>query len=628
MIGKTFNNRYKIIEKLGSGGTAIVYRGQDILLNRMVTIKILREEYGNNSDFVRRFRHEAQAVASLSHGNIVGIYDVGSEDNMQYIVMEFVEGESLKDYIRRKGVVPVAEACNIINQVLAGIQHAHEHGIIHRDIKSHNILLSRDGQAKVTDFGIAVGMSDVTLTYNTSSRIMGSVHYISPEQVQGQPVTEKSDIYSAGVVFYEMLTGRLPFLGETPISIAMQHVQGELILPHQINPAVSMGISYVVMRAMRKNPETRYASAREMAEAVVAAYQGESEQAPYSDQAGITDEEIIKQRRPLVNKKEQPKRVKSQHIKLDAKRLAFMGVGLVALILIVFMIVRIAGGGGDKIMVPNVVGSDLTQALADFADAGLADPEVVYVSSNEDENIVVSQSVADGQEVSADRVITLRVSEGAGKIIVPVLVGLRLEIAKLSLDNRDMRYQIEEKYDEDVARDYIISQDPEANEEVSRNTVVILTVSLGPEPVDIDMPDLRGKTMTEVEPLLTEYNFNLTETTYEQSTVYAEGKICGQSVAPNTRTQTGIDIKLTVSTGPGPQESNPDNDTHDIFYTVPNDGQAHRIIMRLTDIYQAREIYNENHDPGDHVEYSFTYYGTGTVQVFDNGIVVSTEPLY
>ena len=199
---------------------------------------------------MRRFRHEAQAVASLSHPNIVAVYDVGFEENMHYIVMEFVEGESLKEYIKRKGVLKLSEACNIITQILAGVQHAHEHGIIHRDIKPHNILLGKDGRAKVTDFGIAVGMSDVTLTYNTSSRIMGSVHYISPEQVQGTAVTEKSDIYSAGVVFYEMLTGRLPFVGETPISIAMQHVQGELILPHQVNPDVPMGISYVVMRAM------------------------------------------------------------------------------------------------------------------------------------------------------------------------------------------------------------------------------------------------------------------------------------------------------------------------------------------------------------------------------------------
>ena len=274
MIGKLFNNRYQIVEKLGAGGTAIVYRGQDMLLNRAVTIKILREEFATNSDLVRRFRHEAQAVASLSHPNIVSVYDVGYEENMHYIVMEFIEGESLKEYIKRKGALRLAEACNIISQILAGVQHAHEHGIIHRDIKPHNILLGVDGRAKVTDFGIAVGMSDVTMTYNSTSRIMGSVHYISPEQVQGLAVTDRSDIYSCGVVFYEMLTGRVPYQGETPISIAMQHVQGELILPNQVNPEVPAGLSYVVTRAMRKNPETRYNSASEMADAVRAAYQG------------------------------------------------------------------------------------------------------------------------------------------------------------------------------------------------------------------------------------------------------------------------------------------------------------------------------------------------------------------
>ncbi|MCL1816160.1 MAG: protein kinase, partial [Clostridiales bacterium] len=219
MIGKLFNNRYLIQEKLGSGGTAIVYKGQDTLLNRMVTVKILREEYASNDEFVRRFRREAQAVASLSHGNIVAVYDVGYEENMHYIVMEFVEGQSLKEYIKEKGALPVHIAAAIMMQVLDGIGYAHEHSIIHRDIKPHNILLGKDGRAKVTDFGIAVGMTDMTQTYNTSSRIMGSVHYIAPEQVQGQPVAEKSDIYSAGVVFYEMLTGQLPFTGDTPISI-------------------------------------------------------------------------------------------------------------------------------------------------------------------------------------------------------------------------------------------------------------------------------------------------------------------------------------------------------------------------------------------------------------------------
>jgi serine/threonine protein kinase len=624
MIGKTFNDRYKIIEKLGSGGTAIVYRGQDLLLGRMVTIKILREEYGNNADFVRRFRHEAQAVASLSHGNIVGIYDVGIEDDMQFIVMEFVEGENLKDFIRRRGIVPTAEACNIINQVLAGIQHAHEHGIIHRDIKSHNILLSRDGQAKVTDFGIAVGMSDVTLTYNTSSRIMGSVHYISPEQVQGQPVTEKSDIYSAGVVLYEMLTGRLPFLGETPISIAMQHVQGELILPHQLNPKVSMGISYVVMRAMRKNPETRYSSAREMAEAVVAAYQGESEQVEYAE---MTEEEPrLKKPLPLI-KADRPRTARAR-VQPNSKRLILLGLGAAALVLVVLILVFLLGSGGGKATVPHVVGLDLEQALADFSDAGLPEPDIIYVSSNEDENIVVSQSVAGEQEVSKDRVITLRVSEGAGKVSIPNLVGSTRRLAELSLENRDIRYEVVEEYDDDVARDLVISHDPEAGAEVSRNTVVILTVSLGPEPQDIIMPDLRGKTMDEAAAMIAENNFNIVEIKYAESRQYAENQISEQSVAPDTRTQTGIDLVLTVSEGPGPKETNPNYSSHDLFYLVPNDGQEHHIILKLTDNYGAREVYNSRHDAGYYIEETITYFGSGALQIFDNGIVVSTEQLY
>ena len=625
MIGKIFNNRYKIIEKLGSGGTSIVYRGQDLLLNRMVTVKILREEYASNADFVRRFRHEAQAVASLSHSNIVAVYDVGFEENMHYIVMEFVEGESLKEYIRRKGAIPVPEACNIITQILAGVQHAHEHGIIHRDLKSHNILLSKDGRAKVTDFGIAVGMSDVTLTYNTSSRIMGSVHYISPEQVQGQAVTEKSDIYSVGVIFYEMLTGRLPFLGETPISIAMQHVQGELILPHQINPKVPMGISYVVMRAMRKNPDARYDSAEDMAKAVRASYSGES----------VDSEEVV----PTFEEGEQinkviPKNTKRNEEatgkkglfakgKSNTPRLVLLIAGVVVLIALIVVGIRfltIMGPGSPAVM-PQVVGLSLSDAESRLAEEELV-ADVTYVDSTEEADTVIGQDIAEGEEVERGSSVGLTVSNGISGPEMPDLIGVTRRIAELTLANRGITATITEEYDDEVPVNEVIYQYPVEGTIITENTAVELIISLGPEPEDIFMPNLLGKTLEEARPIIEEYQLDVVETKYASSTEYYEGQICEQSIQPNASTQTGVEITITVSEGPGPQAKN-----HTAYYMVPDDGETHEVVIEVVDSNGTRQVYNEEHDPGTFVDYTFEYYGTGSMNILLDGMVVDNEAL-
>ena len=614
MIGKIFNNRYKIIEKLGSGGTAIVYRGQDLLLNRMVTIKILREEYASNTDFVRRFRHEAQAVASLSHSNIVSVYDVGFEENMHYIVMEFIEGESLKDYIRMKGVLSVAEACNIISQILAGVQHAHEHGIIHRDLKSHNILLSRDGRAKVTDFGIAVGMSDVTLTYNTSSRIMGSVHYISPEQVQGKPVNEKSDIYSVGVIFYEMLTGRLPFLGETPISIAMQHVQGELVPPHQLNNRVSMGISYVVMRAMRKNPDTRYNNAKEMADAVRAAYEGMDSSSGASAFTG--DDELKK----IVITAPKPKAAPAN--KLNVKRIAMIAGAAVLLIFIVWLVAHLVGGGGST-KVPNVVGDTYEVAEAKMDEAGLSlDP--TYINSSEPAGIILDQSVEADTEVSKGRAIGVKVSAGEETVEVPNVEGATRKIAELTLKNRGfVNVECVEQYDEEKPKDEVIMQSPVAGEQVSADTKIELVISKGPKPEEFAMPDLRGFTVDEIGSILSQYDLHLTETKYEDSHEYTKGLICGQSISPKSSTETGSELTITVSNGPGPQQDK----THSVSWVLPDDGEYHHMVVKVSDERNTREVYNDVLSPGSTMQCTVTYYGTGSVTIYMDDIAVNTEGL-
>ena len=258
MIGKILGNRYRIVEKIGDGGTAFVFKGLDTILNRHVTVKVLRPEYAGDQDFVRRFRREAQAAAGLSHPNIVSVYDVGHENGVHYIVMEYVQGRSLKALIEEMGRLNIYQAAEYAANIALALSHAHKHGIIHRDVKPHNILISDDGRVKVTDFGIAQAVTASTLTY--SGEILGSVHYFSPEQARGGATDEKSDIYSLGIVLYEMLTGRIPYSGESPVSVAVKHLQEPFPDPEEVNPQIPRALCQIVRKAVEKDP--RYARRR------------------------------------------------------------------------------------------------------------------------------------------------------------------------------------------------------------------------------------------------------------------------------------------------------------------------------------------------------------------------------
>ncbi|MDO9574105.1 MAG: Stk1 family PASTA domain-containing Ser/Thr kinase, partial [Candidatus Contubernalis sp.] len=267
MIDKVLANRYKIEEKIGDGGMAVVYRGHDKILNRSVTVKVLRAQFAMDENFVRRFKREAQSAASLSHPNVVNIYDVGEEDGTYYIVMEYIDGKSLKELITEKGKIPVSTAVKIAHQICEALVHAHKNKIIHRDIKPHNILLTRDGRVKVTDFGIAKAVTAATVTYDNNV-VMGSVHYFAPEQAKGGIAGEKADLYSLGIVLYEMLTGEVPFSGETPISVALQHLQENIKSPKELNSEVPQILEEIIFKAAQKDPDMRYDSAEDMLEAL------------------------------------------------------------------------------------------------------------------------------------------------------------------------------------------------------------------------------------------------------------------------------------------------------------------------------------------------------------------------
>jgi len=652
VIGKLFNHRYEILEKLGSGGTAIVYRGQDTLLGRMVTIKILREEYASNEDFVRRFRREAQAVASLSHGNIVAVYDVGFEESMHYIVMEFVEGQSLKEYIKQCGSLPVQEVSSIMLQILDALSYAHEHGIIHRDIKPHNILLGKDGRAKVTDFGIAVGMTDMTQTYNTSSRIMGSVHYIAPEQVQGQPVTEKSDIYSAGVVFYEMLTGQLPFSGDTPISIAMQHVQGELILPHQLNPKIPMGLSYVVMRAMRKNPETRYDSAKEMAEAIRSVSEGLSsvysslpEENPDNTRelmAPLPDAETPPSSRGLFKHNsrksiaKEPANRDYRREKRPAPRRKLNVMAIILLILVAALAGTMVWAVGrfmqilnpqvaveDKVTVPDLVGRNLSDAEQQLLSLGLTP---VNVRKNDDDiplDTVMQQSPAALSSVGAGREVTLTVSDGPHRTEVPLVIGDTQMMAEAKLSSKGLTFSYDEpQYNEDFPAGDIFQQDPQAGEQVPGGTEVKLIISKGPELPPVKVPNVCELSLNDATAALTGAGLVVGQIKREDSSIYYADIVISQSAAADTELSQGDSVDLTVSRGPGPSVR-----TTTVDFTVPDDGISHAVSIEVSDNKGTRREWGQILSPGYHLQQMIQFYGQGTITVYVDEVAVAQYPL-
>lgn len=620
MIGKKFGNRYEIKEKLGSGGMSIVYKGLDTLLNRLVTIKVLREQYASDEDFVRRFHREAQSVASLSHINIVSIFDVGFEADLHYLVMEFIEGQNLKEYIRQKGKLTINEAVPIGMQILDALEHAHEHGVVHRDIKPHNILLTRQGRVKVTDFGIARAASETTVTY--SGTLVGSVQYISPEQAKGIAIGPKSDIYSAGAVLYEMLTGQLPFTGDSPIAVALQHIQNEPAPPSELVREIPAELSHVILRAMEKNPDSRYESAREMRTDLEKIYFGKAHEiSMIKENRQISEDTVeIPAVRPMAGYEEKPprrkKRLKSQ------SKWALIGAGVLLFFLVVWggyaLLTDFLNVGETR--VPDVEGKPLIEAQAELKEADL-DYTVDYRNDKTIENgYVISQTETPNQPVKKGRVVGLLVSAGPKITRVPSLVGKSRRDAEVEISNSNLQPDITEEYDDKVPAGEVISQEPVAGKEVPEDSTVSAVVSLGAEPKYIPMPNLMGATLEDAKKMLADNGLK-SKVTEEESNEYFPWQVISQDAAPETLVLEGDTINLTVSSGPGPMAQ-----IARVTYEIPNDSQEHRLRILVSDIKEDHYEYDQIHQPGDIIVQDVPFYGKGKVSVYlDSQLVLSED---
>lgn len=575
-IGTRLDGRYEITELVGEGGMANVYRAVDVLDNRIVAVKILKKEYSENEEFLRRFRNESKAIAVMSHPNIVKIYDMGFSDRLQYIVMEYIDGITLKEYMDSEHILNWKDAVHFVIQILRALQHAHNRGIVHRDIKPQNIMLLTDGTIKVMDFGIAKFAREESRT--ATDQAIGTVHYISPEQARGDATDAKSDIYSVGVMFYEMLTGCKPFDTDNPVSIAVMHMQNVPERPRNINPNIPSGLEEIIMHAMEKDPAKRYQSADEMIQDLEAfkannqivfgyyttpqdssgtpyytesADNGNGNNTYYQDNQDNnyydTDDEGDED-----NKEDE----ESKSLLIPILVVITIVVVVVAAIVIVVVVSKMQDTDTSA-EVPNVIGMDYDEAVVNYPNI-VFDVEEQEYTDEYDTNVIYKQSIEAGTTVKLNDEgkieLAIAVSRGIQTVEIPDLTNYTYDEAEEALTALGLtaeQKKIESTADENIEAGYVIRTDPEASSEVQLGTTVTVYVSQGIAQDETDVPDFVGMTLEEAETECEERNLVLE--TVEEDSEEDEGVVIAQDVEAGEVVVTGTTITLTVSTGVEPE---------------------------------------------------------------------------
>lgn len=631
-IGKMLDNRYEILDVVGSGGMAVVYKARCHRLNRLVAVKILKNELAQDAELRRRFHDESQAVAMLSHPNIVAVYDVSKSDDVEYIVMELIDGITLKQYMQQRGgVLPWREALHFITQIVKALGHAHSRGIIHRDIKPHNIMVLRDGSVKVADFGIA----RFTASQNTlTQEALGSVHYISPEQARGSHIDARSDLYSAGVVLYEMLTGRLPYEGDSPVAVAIQHINSIPLSPRELNPDIPEALEKITMKAMASDPAKRYPSADAMLAdleefrknpninfdyTMESLYQNSGEDEPT---------QVVSAARITANVEKKPPERPYRRVEEDEEeedRGSGKGFYIAAIAAVLVFVLGVGYflytnflkdlGKPEAILVPNVVGLswDELQARGDeYADYwdDFTYQLGEYVSSDKvEEGKIISQNPMQGTSVTAgSSTVTVYVSSGPSSSKMPNVVGKSTEEARLELE------ELREKYDlrittrsetSDLDEDLVCRTDPQAGFDLQKGDTVTLYISLGAETKQVAVPDFTTMNKEGVARTLQSIHLKV-EYMDDVPNEKPAGVIIYQSIAEGTMVDEGTTILLQASSGPSepgetdaPTGTTPGGETGGVKYvtlpvTLPTgqEGESNSVNIRVT--VDGEEVENTN----------------------------------
>ncbi|MGE4352637.1 MAG: Stk1 family PASTA domain-containing Ser/Thr kinase [Oscillospiraceae bacterium] len=558
-LGRILDDRYEVSEIIGKGGMAVVYKAFDHRLNRNVAIKVLKDDYALDEEFRRRFQNESQAVAMLSHPNIVAVYDMGQSGDIEYIVMELVEGINLKQYMTSKGILSWKEAVHFATQICRALSHAHAKGIVHRDIKPHNIMVEKNGNVKVADFGIArLQDSQNTLTQET----LGSVHYISPEQAEGKYVDSRSDLYSLGVILYEMLTGKLPFTGENAVAVAVMHINGMFTPPSELNPNIPAGLEQIITKAMATNPDDRYQSADEMLADLENFRKDRGFHMAAVRHHGDVPAAVPEYEENVVPVGRGPELPKQNY---DRRRRRSRKVSLLSGLFCVIVFMLIMGvflwqyllndifKDAERINIPNFIGSYYTDILdnAEFDD--IFNFEVVYKpDATVPEDMITNQSIDAGKsmmKVSEGIDITLTVSSGIQMVSIPDVFNKEYRVAEQELRDAGLEVEIERTYDDNITRDYVISSSPGSGESISVGSTVYLTVSDGPEVEPVSVPNVIGLSRSAAIARLTDRGLDVGTITEVESD-YPKNTIIWQSTPQGTSVDPGTKIYLQVSTGP------------------------------------------------------------------------------
>ena len=557
--GRLLGNRYEILEKIGIGGMATVYKAKCHVLNRYVAVKILRDEFTTDAEFVRRFNTEAQAAASLTHPNIVSIYDVGNEGNIYYIVMELIQGKTLKEIITEDGALPWKWSVNVAIQIASALETAHRNNIIHRDIKPHNIIITEDGVAKVTDFGIAKAVSNSTITaFGTT---IGSVHYFSPEHARGGFTDAKSDLYSLGVVMYEMLTGRVPFDADTPVSVALKHMQEQPIEPIKINPLIPIALNKIITKAMQKDPNVRYQTATEMLRdlkqvsknpdgnfVVLDKYPNDfpTQKINTVYEKKVNDTDRVPEERK--NPKKQNKLVAffNKHKVLKVFAIILVCIAIFALAMGITIAVSNANRP-KQVQIPNLVGKTIEEVENLTKEANIKYEVIAEeFSADQEAGKVIKQDpkYAANYKVLENSTVKITISKGVELTKVPKVAGEKKDTAITMLENAGLKYEIKEENNDKIEAGVVIKQEPEQDEEVAKDSVVTIYVSLGTNKVPV--PDVLGKTEAEAKKSIEDLKLKVSVKTGEDTTK-SNGVVIKQDIDSGTQIEEGSTITITVN---------------------------------------------------------------------------------
>ncbi|MEO1815597.1 MAG: Stk1 family PASTA domain-containing Ser/Thr kinase [Acetobacterium sp.] len=634
MLSRTLGKRYEIVELIGRGGMAYVYKARDLKLNRYVAVKVLREEYTENEQFIKKFDRESQAVACLSHPNIVGVYDVGVQDNIYYIIMEYVDGITLKQYLMRKGRLDYTEATRFVMDISNALRCAHENKIIHRDIKPHNILLTRDLVPKVADFGIARAITSSTVTM--TNQTMGSVHYISPEQAKGGFVDERSDLYSLGILYYELLTGKLPFDEENTVTIAIKHIQEEIVPPKLLEPKIPERVNQIVVKLTQKKPDERYQNTDELTEDLEAVLENLSFATGDGNHLG-NDTHIIREGlfhventgshatvRPdeeedddeyyYETPKETAARKKKRKIILIS---VFAAVAILAMGVMAF-----AFFSGKTVEVPDIKGKTTAEAKTTLEKLDLVlEIEKEVYNADVEAGQIITQNPESGKELQGGKTVKVTVSKGVKTGTVPSVIGLSETEAIKAIETANFVVgEIKREYNSNYNADIVFQMNPNGNTTANEGTKVTIYVSKGEDLVAV--PSVVGQTEADAKSTITNAGLTVGGITYETSSDYSKGMVMKQSPTDGNQVTKGAEVAIVVSSG----KVSTQKLTIDLSeYIDKNPSKSVKVKVVLTAADKTETVIYEGTNMSDDI-FSVNVEGVGreTYEVFIDGSSVGT----